>query len=72
MWEAKKMKKIFTLTLTMMMGLSILVGCSTKEDQLTIGIVQIVEHTSLDMIRESLVEELGAKGLVDGQNVKID
>ena len=50
------MKKIFTLTLTMMMGLSMLVGCSTKEDQLTIGIVQIVEHTSLDMIRESLVE----------------
>lgn len=66
------MKKIFILTLTMMMGLSMLVGCSTKEDQLTIGIVQIVEHTSLDMIRESLVEELGAKGLVDGQNVKID
>lgn len=66
------MKKIFTLTLTMMMGLSMLVGCSTKEDQLTIGIVQIVEHTSLDMIRKSLVEELGAKGLVDGQNVKID
>ena len=66
------MKKIFTLTLTMMMGLSMLVGCSTKEEQLTIGIVQIVEHTSLDMIRESLVEELGAKGLVDGQNVKID
>ena len=58
------MKKIFTLTLTMMMGLSMLVGCSTKENQLTIGIVQIVEHTSLDMIRESLVEELGAKGLV--------
>lgn len=66
------MKKLVTLTLTMMMGLSMLVGCSTNEDQLTIGIVQIVEHTSLDMIRESLVEELGAKGLVDGQNVKID
>ena len=66
------MKKIFTLTLTMMMGLSMLVGCSIKEDQLTIGIVQIVEHTSLDMIRESLVEELEAKGIVDGQNVKID
>lgn len=66
------MKKLVTLTLTMMMGLSMLVGCSTKEDQLTIGIVQIVEHTSLDMIRESLVEELGTKGLVDGQNVKID
>lgn len=66
------MKKLVTLTLTMMMGLSMLVGCSTKEEQLTIGIVQIVEHTSLDMIRESLVEELGAKGLVDGQNVKID
>lgn len=66
------MKKLVTLTLTMMMGLSMLVGCSTKEDQLTIGIVQIVEHTSLDMIRESLVEELGARGLVDGQNIKID
>ena len=66
------MKKLVTLTLTMMMGLSMLVGCSTKEDQVTIGIVQIVEHTSLDMIRESLVEELEANGIVDGQNVKID
>lgn len=37
-----------------------------------IGIVQIVEHPSLNTIRESIVKELEAKGFKDGQNIKID
>ena len=66
------MKKLLALALTMVIGLSILTGCSEKDDTITVGIVQIVEHTSLDMIRESLVAQLEAKGYADGQNIKID
>lgn len=55
-----------------MIGLGLFTGCTTKEDTVTVGIVQIVEHTSLDMIRESLVAELEAKGFVEGENIKID
>lgn len=37
-----------------------------------IGIVQIVEHPSLNTIREAIIKELEAKGFKDGQNIKID
>lgn len=40
--------------------------------QIKIGIVQIVEHPSLNTIRESLVKELADKGFKDGQNIIID
>ncbi len=37
-----------------------------------IGIVQIVEHPSLNTIRESLIEELQAQGFKDGETITID
>lgn len=37
-----------------------------------IGIVQIVEHPSLNTIRESLIKELQVKGYKDGENITID
>lgn len=37
-----------------------------------IGIVQIVEHPSLNTIRESIVKELQAKGFKEGENITID
>lgn len=37
-----------------------------------IGIIQILEHPSLDTIRQSIITELAAKGYKDGQNIKID
>jgi putative tryptophan/tyrosine transport system substrate-binding protein len=37
-----------------------------------IGIVQIVEHPSLNTIRESIVNELAANGYEDGKNITID
>ena len=36
-----------------------------------IGIVQIVEHPSLDMIRENIVKQLADDGFVDGENAVI-
>ncbi|HHW48144.1 MAG TPA: ABC transporter substrate-binding protein [Clostridiaceae bacterium] len=37
-----------------------------------IGIVQIIEHPSLNTIRESFIEELEKKGFKDGENITID
>jgi putative ABC transport system substrate-binding protein len=37
-----------------------------------IGIVQIVEHPSLNTIRESFIAQLAEKGFKDGENIKID
>jgi putative ABC transport system substrate-binding protein len=58
-----------------------LAGCSssqkeatdnTKQETIKIGIVQIVEHPSLNTIRESFVAELEKEGYKDGQNISID
>ncbi len=37
-----------------------------------VGIVQIMEHPSLNTIRESMIEELAALGFADGQEIIID
>ena len=37
-----------------------------------IGIVQIMEHPSLNTIRESMIDELAALGFADGQEIIID
>ncbi|QHI72399.1 ABC transporter substrate-binding protein [Aminipila terrae] len=43
-----------------------------KSDLPTIGIVQIVEHPSLDTIRENIISQLKEEGFVDGKTVTID
>ena len=74
------MKKRITVSiiglLIMILGLS---GCGgnreTIEDKpntLKIGIVQIVEHPSLDTIRENIIIKLAEEGYVEGENISID
>ena len=65
------MKKLLSIGVAIAIGMMSLVGCS-KEDVTTIGIVQIVEHPSLDTIRESMVKELANLGYVEGENFKVD
>lgn len=77
----KKFSKAFTVVIMLVMLLS-LAGCASKGqdaakapkggDQVTIGIVQIVEHPSLNTIRESFIQELAQEGYKDGDNVVID
>lgn len=43
-----------------------------NKDVKKIGIVQIVEHPSLDTIRYSIIDELEKQGFKDGENIKID
>ncbi|NMA69054.1 MAG: peptide ABC transporter substrate-binding protein, partial [Desulfitobacterium sp.] len=73
------MKKKLAGILSFVLVLSLLVtGCTSngsKEDDdgtVTIGIMQIVEHPSLNMIREAIIEELDAQGYKDGENIKIE
>lgn len=46
-------------------------ACGT-EKTVKIGIVQIMEHPSLNMIRETFIARLAEKGFKDGENIKID
>jgi putative ABC transport system substrate-binding protein len=44
----------------------------TSKDVKKIGIIQILEHTSLNQIRESIIKRLEEKGYKDGQNISLD
>jgi len=45
---------------------------STNTTQKKIGIIQIVEHPSLNTIREAFIGHLAEKGFKDGENITID
>ena len=47
-------------------------GTATGTDVKKIGIIQLVEHDSLDLAREGFIDGLAEAGYVDGQNIKID
>ncbi len=75
----KNLRKVLLLVALIMMFSLTACGTTSKTPTTTnvaavkkIGIVQIVEHPSLNTIRESIIKELEAKGLKDGQNIKID
>ncbi len=74
-------KKTLTVLLVMVLAVvTVFTGCGNanssgeadKSDLLTIGIVQIVEHPSLDTIRENIIAQLEEEGFVDGETVTID
>ena len=46
-------------------------ACGT-EKTVKIGIVQYIEHPSLNTIRETFIARLAEKGFKDGENIKID
>lgn len=77
------MKKGLTGIIAGILSLSLMLsvaGCGTSTASNTgkadgkkkIGIVQIVEHPSLNTIRESFINELATKGFKDGENIIID
>lgn len=78
------MKKSFKVVVLICMSVLLLSlsGCSSNQskdsdskaqgDKLKIGIVQIVEHPSLNTIRESMAEQLAKEGFKDGENIIID
>lgn len=74
-----KRKSIAVIAAALMVMVAVMAGftgCgdkSAKSDKvIKIGLVQLVEHTSLDQIRESIIDELEEEGYVDGENIEID
>lgn len=74
----KTNKKVTMVLVITLLILSAFTGCGTNQatddtDTLpTIGIVQIVEHTSLNMIRETIIAQLEIDGFIDNKTVHID
>ncbi|NLV21767.1 MAG: ABC transporter substrate-binding protein, partial [Syntrophomonadaceae bacterium] len=77
------MKKSLVLMVSLLVLLLSVAGCSSAQKdnaaptngaakQLKIGIVQIVEHPSLNTIRETCVAQLAENGFKDGDNIVID
>lgn len=75
----KKLSKMLAVVVSLLLMLS-LTACSSSpsasvsKDQVKkkIGILQVVEHPSLNEIREAIVKELSDKGFKDGENITID
>lgn len=72
------MKKLLVILLALAMPVMMFTGCAkesgtaeTDGDTYKIGIVQMMEHPSLNTIRESIIEGLAEKGFVDGENIEI-
>ncbi len=67
------MKKIFVFTcvVALIAYVFVLLGCADKS-KIKIGMIQIVEHESLDSARQGFVDELQRLGYRDGENVSLD
>ncbi len=77
----KLMKSILTLTLSTAL---ILTGCApapaapaapapeAPAEKIAIGITQIVEHPSLDLIRQGILDGLKDNGFADGHQIAVD
>lgn len=78
------MKKTVAVVISISLMLALILsvsacGSNGSEDvgnlngsQKKVGIVQIVEHPSLNTIRESIIEQLKEEGYEDGRNILID
>jgi putative ABC transport system substrate-binding protein len=78
-----KMKKYLSMLFVFILALVAMTGCSTSNTEKTsvdeketmvkrIGVTQIVEHPSLDLIRNGVYEGLKDNGFEDGINLEIE
>lgn len=65
-------KKLFAVMLTAAMAVTMLTGCSSKNDGYTIGISQFAVHGSLDNCREGFLAGLAEEGIVEGENLTVE
>lgn len=62
------------MALTGVLGVSVLAGCGSdggSNDIPVVGVAQIVEHKSLNSIRDSFKTEMEELGYIDGENIKL-
>ena len=70
-----KVKKLLAILCAAALSGTMLTACGKKESaskNINIGIVQIMEHSSLNTIRDSIVQRLGELGYKDGENCTIN
>ena len=68
------MKKVLALVMALVMMLAV-TGCSesTADDGVvTVGVIQFMQHASLDEAYQGFVDGLAEAGYVEGENLKID
>ena len=72
----KGMKKLVAVFMIMALTVAAFSACGGETDEegttVKIGIIQLMEHPSLNTIRESIVEGLAEDGYTDGENITID
>lgn len=70
------MKKLMKSAVAGMMCMAMMAGCGTpgndEEKAPLVSVAQIVEHTSLNEIRDSFKEEMEALGYKEGENIRYD
>ena len=67
-----KIKKILSIVLAGILCVSAMAGCAEKTDKKKIGVIQIVQHPSLNTIRDSFTAQMKELGYVDGENCEIE
>lgn len=76
-----KLKKILAATAALALSVCMATGCGKSDDtsksgadakNYKIGVIQIMEHTSLNTIRDAVVAQLEELGYKDGENCTID
>ncbi|MEI6188323.1 MAG: ABC transporter substrate-binding protein [Alphaproteobacteria bacterium] len=67
------MKKIILFLSIGLMAIA-LIGCNSQQDtgKVKVGILQIIDHPSLNQSREGFIEELKNLGYTEGNNLEID
>lgn len=72
--EKTTSKNILVLLLcsTLLVSTFLFTGCNNKNDNITIGITQIVDHPSLDNCRNGAIDKLAELGYIEGENLEIN
>ena len=68
-------KKGIAVALSAISIMAMVAGCGSNtatNDQKKIGVIQLVEHPSLDAANKGFVDGLASKGYKDGENIKLD
>lgn len=67
-------KKGIALALAAVSMTAFMIGCgnTVSDNQKKVGIIQLVEHPSLDAANKGFIDGLASKGFKDGENIKID
>ena len=76
----KTTKKFMTVLMILVLSMAMMAGCgkddsrgdASQDKVFKVGILQLMEHPSLNTIRESIIKGLADEGYTDGENLEID